>query len=142
MKIDGACHCGLITYEAEIDPEKVEVCHCTDCQSFSGSAFRVGVPVPADKFSLSGEPTVYVKTTESGARRVQAFCPRCGSPIYGLPRMCHPRRISLGSEQFVSATNSRQKFRYGLDLPSSGSRTSPRCHELRSSRAVVEFQCC
>ena len=24
MKIDGACHCGLITYEAEIDPEQVE----------------------------------------------------------------------------------------------------------------------
>jgi len=27
MKIDGACHCGLIKYEAEIDPEKVRVCH-------------------------------------------------------------------------------------------------------------------
>ena len=23
MKIDGACHCGLITYEADIDPEQV-----------------------------------------------------------------------------------------------------------------------
>jgi hypothetical protein len=85
MKIDGSCHCGLITYEAEIDPEQVEVCHCTDCQIFSGSAFRVGVPVPADKFSLSGEPTVYVKTTERGTRRIQTFCPRCGSPIYGTP---------------------------------------------------------
>jgi hypothetical protein len=32
---------------------------------------------------LSGEPTRYVKTTaESGAPRVQAFCPKCGSPIY------------------------------------------------------------
>jgi hypothetical protein len=85
MKIDGSCHCGLITYEGEIDPEQVEVCHCTDCQSFSGSAFRVYVPVPADKFSLSGEPTVYRKTTESGAMLVQTFCPRCGSPIYGAP---------------------------------------------------------
>src|SRR5262245_6826034 len=81
MKIDGACHCGLITYEAEIDPEKVRVCHCTDCQSLTGSAFRVVVPVPADKFSLSGEPTVYVKTAESGARRAQAFCTRFGSGI-------------------------------------------------------------
>jgi len=24
MKIDGGCHCGKITYEAEIDPEWVE----------------------------------------------------------------------------------------------------------------------
>jgi hypothetical protein len=40
MKIDGCCHCGYITYEAEIDPEKVMICHCTDCQTLSGSAFR------------------------------------------------------------------------------------------------------
>jgi hypothetical protein len=33
MKIDGRCHCGYIAYEAEIDPENVLVCHCTDCQT-------------------------------------------------------------------------------------------------------------
>ena len=82
MRIDGACHCGLITYEAEVDPEQVEICHCTDCQNLSGSAFRVVVAAAADKFLMSGEPTVYVKTAESGARRVQTFCPRCGSAIY------------------------------------------------------------
>jgi hypothetical protein len=32
---------------------------------------------------MSGQPTSYVKTTaDSGNPRVQAFCPRCGSPIY------------------------------------------------------------
>ena len=44
MKIDGACHCGYISYLAEIDPEKAGLCHCTDCQTLSGSAFRVSVP--------------------------------------------------------------------------------------------------
>src|SRR5262245_48494255 len=82
MKIDGSCHCGLITFEAEIDPKQVHVCHCTDCQSLSASAFRVAVPAPADKFSMSGEPTIYIKTGESGVRRIQTFCPRCGSAIY------------------------------------------------------------
>jgi hypothetical protein len=82
MRVDGRCHCGLITFEAEIDPEQVEICHCTDCQSLSASAFRVVVPAAAENFSMSGEPTVYVKTAESGARRVQTFCPRCGSAIY------------------------------------------------------------
>ena len=33
MKIDGRCHCGCVTYEAEIDPEKVLICHCGDCQT-------------------------------------------------------------------------------------------------------------
>lgn len=27
MKIDGGCHCGAITYEAEVDPEKTSICH-------------------------------------------------------------------------------------------------------------------
>ena len=40
MKIDGGCHCGYITYTAEIDPETSGLCHCTDCQTLSGSAFR------------------------------------------------------------------------------------------------------
>lgn len=83
MKIDGACHCGFITYEAEVDPEATTVCHCSDCQTLSGSPFRASIPAAPDKFKLvSGEPTLYVKTAESGAKRVQAFCPKCGSPIY------------------------------------------------------------
>ena len=39
MKIDGGCHCGYITYEAEADPAHTAICHCTDCQTLSGSAF-------------------------------------------------------------------------------------------------------
>ena len=83
MKIDGGCHCGFITYEAEVDPEGTTICHCTDCQTMSGSAFRTVVRAPESGFKiLSGEPAVYVKTAESGNKRAQAFCPRCGSPIY------------------------------------------------------------
>jgi hypothetical protein len=83
MRIDGQCHCGYITYEAVVDPEKVEICHCTDCQTLSGSAFRTVVPTPEENVTLlSGKPSVYVKTGESGAKRIQAFCPKCGTPIY------------------------------------------------------------
>ena len=83
MKVDGGCHCGLIRYEAEIDPEKTMICHCTDCQTLSGSAFRTVVPVPKQHFRLlSGQPKIYVKTAESGSQRAQAFCPECGTPIY------------------------------------------------------------
>jgi hypothetical protein len=83
MRIDGACHCGFITIEAEADPDNTQICHCTDCQAGTGSAFRVSVPVPGDTFRMSGTPTSYLKTTaDSGKPRLQAFCPRCGSPIY------------------------------------------------------------
>jgi len=83
MKIDGGCHCGNITFVADIDPEKVTICHCTDCQNLSGSAYRVFVPVAKSALRLSGgQPKTYVKTAESGARRVQAFCPECGTSIF------------------------------------------------------------
>ena len=53
------------------------------CQTGTGSAFRVSVPVAGATFRISGQPTTYLKTTaESGNPRAQAFCPRCGSPIY------------------------------------------------------------
>lgn len=83
MKIEGRCHCGSLKYVAEVDPAKVEVCHCADCQTLSGSAFRVVVPAEPGTFKLvSGEPKTYVKTADSGNRRVQAFCPNCGTSLY------------------------------------------------------------
>ena len=83
MRIHGACHCGAITIAGEADPEKVSICHCTDCQTGTGSAFRVSVPVPGETFNMIGEPASYLKTTaESGKPRLQAFCGKCGSPIY------------------------------------------------------------
>ena len=96
MKIDGRCHCGLIAYEAVVDPGTVEICHCTDCQSLSGSAFRTVVPaLEADFKLLSGQPRIYVKTGESGARRVQAFCPECGTPIYSTAAGDGPRSYGI-----------------------------------------------
>ncbi|HEX6412143.1 MAG TPA: GFA family protein [Burkholderiales bacterium] len=82
MRVDGGCHCGKITYEADIDPDKAGLCHCTDCQTLTSSAFSLFVPVPKEKFRLRGEPRIYVKTAESGNRRAQAFCPECGTRIY------------------------------------------------------------
>jgi hypothetical protein len=83
MKIDGGCSCGAIKIEGEADPEKTQICHCTDCQTSTGTAFRVSIPVPGTTFKMTGQPTIYVKTTaDSGKPRVQAFCGSCASPIY------------------------------------------------------------
>ena len=84
MKIDGGCQ------------KKTTICHCTDCQHLSGSAFRTVVRVAGDTFKIiTGEPTIYVKTAESGARRVQGFCPRCGTPIYSTAEGDEPKLYSI-----------------------------------------------
>lgn len=105
MKIDGGCHCGAIAYEAEIDPDMVSICHCTDCQTLSGTAFRVVIFTPADNFRLTrGMPKTYVKIAESGNRRAQAFCAECGTPIYatsadGTPPAAYGIRVGTARQR-------------------------------------------
>jgi hypothetical protein len=83
MRIDGRCHCGLVSFEAEIDPEAVGVCHCTDCQQLTGSPYRVTVLCSSDRIRLTGKPSkVYAKRGDNGCMRLQHFCPNCGSPLF------------------------------------------------------------
>jgi hypothetical protein len=83
MRIDGSCACGAIKIEGEADPADVSICHCTDCQTGTGSAFRVSVLVRGKDLKMTGAPKDYLKlTADSGTPRIQAFCPNCGSPIY------------------------------------------------------------
>ncbi|MCH2188068.1 GFA family protein, partial [Myxococcota bacterium] len=84
MEVTGSCHCGEVEFEARIDPNRVGICHCTDCQTFSGSAFRISVLVPGEDFRLMrGNPSIYAKMAASGKRRELAFCGRCGTHVYG-----------------------------------------------------------
>ena len=94
MHIDGACHCGLITFTAEVDPSQVTLCHCTDSQVLSGSPFRVVVPAPIESFVLRGEPKRYIKMADSGSRRVQAFCPECATPLFATAPD-HPTQVNI-----------------------------------------------
>ena len=83
MRVTGSCHCGGIAYEAEVEPGTIGLCHCADCQKLTGSVFRANVQAPAGTFRLlRGEPRRYIKTADSGNKRVHAFCGDCGGPIY------------------------------------------------------------
>jgi hypothetical protein len=106
MKIDGQCHCGLVTYEAEIDPKQVSICHCTDCQALTGSPYRVTAICSAEQIRITGQaPSIYPKTGDNGRTRFQHFCGRCrfgavhqrrgrpaglGYPVGQHPPACKP----------------------------------------------------
>ena len=114
MRIDGACHCGFIAYEAEVDPDETSICHCIDCQTLSGSPFRVSVSAGPGSFRLlHGEPAIYVKTADSGTRRAQAFCPKCGSPIYATAADASDAVCNIRVGLFASATGSFRRSRSG-----------------------------
>lgn len=113
MKIDGACHCGYIAYEAEADPAKAMICHCTDCQTLSGSAFRTVLLTQEGSFKLrAGKLKMYVKTGESGTERPQSFCPKCGTPIYSTTVGEGPKVHSLR----LGTVRQRDKFTPKLQL--------------------------
>ncbi len=119
MKVEGSCHCGQITFEAEIDPTAVRICHCTDCQTLTGSAYRVNVQTPAANFVLrSGAPKIYIKTAESGNKRAHAFCPNCGTPIYATdPHQARSYGIRVGTLKQRGALRPAGQIWYRSALP-------------------------
>jgi hypothetical protein len=128
MKVHGRCHCGEITYEAEVQPGNVNVCHCRDCQILTGTAFRAGIRASAEDFHiLTGKPREYTKVADSGARRVHAFCATCGSPVYS----CAPQSPKSYSLRLGAA---RGWQRSGAPKRSRGSPSSVDLRPARSTR--------
>ncbi len=95
MKVEGQCHCGSIVYEADVEPGRIVICNCADCQMQSGSVFRMNIPAAAEAFRiLKGAPKKYLKVAESGTERIHAFCDNCGGPIYSAAAE-NPQSYSL-----------------------------------------------
>ena len=120
MKIDGRCHCGYITYEAEIEPEKVMICHCADCQTLSGSAFRTVAFTKKGTFKLlSGELKVYVKTGGSGTKPTIVLPRMRNAHLFkhawrGAKSPCHPHRDRSPTRPTCAESATLVSLRAGL----------------------------
>jgi hypothetical protein len=79
----GGCHCRALRYTVTQPPLGIYACHCTDCQSLSGTAFAVGVVVPAVAFALTGSPRLVRRVLGSGAIGHRWICPDCGVWVCG-----------------------------------------------------------
>lgn len=79
--IEGGCLCSNVRYEADAEPTFVGVCHCSDCQRFTGSAFATVMAVPTSALKISGNLKTFSKRGDSGKSIQRRFCPECGSGI-------------------------------------------------------------
>lgn len=77
----GGCLCGKVRYTANAEPAFAAVCHCADCQRFTGSAFSTVIAVPASAVKVTGTLKAFSKTGDSGKLIHRRFCPDCGSGI-------------------------------------------------------------
>jgi hypothetical protein len=74
-----------VRYTAEADPTSATVCHCRDCQKFTGSAFAALVRVPKEALTIEGTLKTFTSLGGSGNPILRHFCPECGSSIAEEP---------------------------------------------------------
>lgn len=84
--ITGRCLCGGVTYSADAEPVWQGVCHCSNCQRQTSSAFSIIVGVPIDALGVEGDTLASFKTASEGygSTTERRFCSACGSPILGV----------------------------------------------------------
>jgi len=75
---EGGCSCGEIRYRVEGDPMFVHCCHCTSCQTETGSAFVINALYESERvMPTSGEPVSILTPSESGRGQQIWRCPSC-----------------------------------------------------------------
>jgi hypothetical protein len=79
--ITGSCLCGQVRYSADAEPAFIGLCHCHDCQKFTGSAFATVVGLPKPSVTVTGTLKGFVKRGDSGKPIERRFCPECGASV-------------------------------------------------------------
>ncbi len=79
LPLTGAANAGSCRYEIRAEPLSVYLCHCTECQKQSSSAFGMSVLIARDSFVYtSGTPRKWDRTADSGRMIGADFCEVCG----------------------------------------------------------------
>ena len=79
--ITGGCLCGRVRYTVSAAPVFTGICHCRNCQRFTGSAFELVLGFPREAVQIDGERSVYQDSGDSGRPVHRGFCPNCGSSL-------------------------------------------------------------
>ena len=78
----GGCECGFVRYQFRGEPLTCYACHCTDCQSASGSAFSLSMLVQREDIQItSGEEAQHIFTMNHD-QRVRHHCGQCGAALW------------------------------------------------------------
>jgi hypothetical protein len=78
-RITGGCYCGAIRYESDLPPVEPGICHCRECQRWTGSAFLAVAGFALAGFRYTkGCP----KLNRSSPIVERYFCPDCGSSLH------------------------------------------------------------
>src|SRR5579863_10047195 len=77
--LNGGRLCGRVRYTVTGEPAFSGLCHCRNCQRYTGSAFEPFVAMPTESVSTTGELKTFEHAGGSGRPVHRCFCPNCGS---------------------------------------------------------------
>ncbi len=76
--LSGGCACGEVRYRLASAPMFVNCCHCTSCQTETGSAFVINALIESDRVGTArGTPEPVMTPSESGKGQQIWRCPTC-----------------------------------------------------------------
>lgn len=81
LPLTGGCQCGAVRYEIRTAPRAFYVCHCTECQTHTSSAFGESLRCDPAGIVITGTLKTATRKAASGAVRYGDFCPECGVRI-------------------------------------------------------------
>jgi hypothetical protein len=90
MAYEGGCLCGAVRWRAAAEPANVRVCHCRNCQRWTGAPFFARAVFLAQSFERSGALTSW----PTSPRIERRSCVRCGTPMFADPRD-PPARVAV-----------------------------------------------
>ena len=80
-KLEGGCLCGAIAFEVVQDFKAFYHCHCSQCQTLTGSAFASNLFTHPDNIDwLKGESFI-IKYEHPEREFSKSFCKVCGSSV-------------------------------------------------------------
>jgi hypothetical protein len=83
LPMTGGCLCGAVRYEISAAPIASINCHCRTCQKSVGAPYLALMFVPAAALKITGSYKEYATLAASGNTVYRAFCPECGTALFG-----------------------------------------------------------
>ena len=79
----GRCVCADVWYELTAEPLTLLCCHCTECQTASGSSFVLSLKMPYGAVKVTqGEAKPFLRPEADGQERHVFRCPRCLAALW------------------------------------------------------------
>lgn len=79
-KAQGACLCGAVAFEAALDRDHGDACHCGQCRRWSGNYWAsVNVDFKSLKLNKGEKDLRWFRSSELVRR---GFCRKCGSALF------------------------------------------------------------